>query len=46
MTDRRLLVLIRGALMPPPRIEEPAMKIPLEEAENWNLLSYRGKRRG
>ncbi len=27
----RFLVLIRGALTPPPRIEAPVMKIPLQE---------------
>ena len=31
MMDIRFLVLIRGALTPPPRIEEPVMKIPLFE---------------
>ena len=27
--DIKFFVLIRGALTPPPRIEEPVMKIPL-----------------
>lgn len=31
MIDIKFLVLIRGALTPPPRIEEPVMKIPLFE---------------
>lgn len=31
MMEIRFFVLIRGALTPPPRIEDPVMKIPLVE---------------
>lgn len=36
--DIRFFVLILGALTPPPRIEEPVMKIPLYEIFQYSLF--------
>lgn len=44
--DIKFFVLIRGALTPPPRIEEPVMNMPLYEIFSvryprmWNLCTY------
>lgn len=41
MMEIRFLVRIRGALTPPPRIEEPVMKMPLEDLVRWGCVGER-----
>jgi len=35
MMEMRFLVRMRGALTPPPMMEEPVMKMPLLARESW-----------
>jgi hypothetical protein len=38
--DIKFFVLIRGALTPPPRMDVPVMKMPLEMSVYWHVWGY------